>query len=72
MSTQRVTKYGKETWQDQELDAVRRKCCLCLRCTKFQPGEPDNCAMAEVLFALCRTKGMAVGVSRCAEFEEHV
>ena len=38
------------------------------RGTSEQPELDDNCPMADVLYALCRTKAMAVAVSRCEDF----
>jgi len=63
-----VERYGVMTWADQELDALRRTNCLCRRCKRLKPDRPDNCPMAEVVYALCKTKGMAMGVSRCQDF----
>jgi hypothetical protein len=36
----------------------------------LKPESNENCVMAETMFALCRTAGMAVAVSRCASFEK--
>lgn len=61
-----VERYGVLTFEDAKMDAARKAHCLCLRCSRLKPDARNNCPMAEVIF---RTKGMAVGVSRCQEFE---
>lgn len=68
-----VEKYGRLTWQDNDLDAARATLCLCLRCARLKIGNAsDNCMMASVMFTLCQAKGMAVAISRCADFSEVV
>ena len=63
----RITKYGWTSWQDSEMDELRRGRCLCLRCANLLPGL-SNCPSAEVLFALCKTRGMAMMITRCADY----
>lgn len=65
----KLHRYGRVVYEDVELDDHRRLSCLCKSCDRLIPGSENNCRQAEVLFALCRTVGMAVAVSRCAEFK---
>jgi len=64
----RVMRHGVETTESPEMDAARREFCLCLHCGNLKPNDPKNCVMAETMFALCKTKGMAMGISRCEDF----
>ena len=67
----KVVRYGQETWEEPDMDAARKVGCLCLRCAKLNTVDPKaNCPMAAVFFALCQTKAMAMGVSRCSEFAQ--
>lgn len=64
-------KYGKRVTTDQELDRLRATSCLCITCERLTTdSDKENCPMAGVIFSLCRNVGMAVAVSRCAEYKE--
>lgn len=65
----KLHRYGRVVYEDTELDDHRRLSCLCKSCERLTPRSDENCSHAEVLFALCRTVGMAVAVSRCAEYK---
>lgn len=65
-----VHKYGVDTLEDPVADAMRRERCLCLHCQRLNPGDVENCPSAEVLFALCKTRGMAMAVTRCMDYKQ--
>lgn len=65
-----VHKYGIDTREDPTADAMRRERCLCLHCVRLKPGDVLNCSSAEVLFALCKTRGMAMVVTRCMDYKQ--
>ena len=65
----KLSRYGRTVFEDVELDDHRRLSCMCKSCGNLKPGQADNCPQAEVIFALCRTVGMAAGVSRCAAYK---
>lgn len=69
MTVAYVERYGVMTHESAEMDAARHKHCLCLCCDNLKPGELTNCVMAETMFALCKTKGMAMGISRCMDWQ---
>lgn len=70
IQVEHVERYGVQTLEDPIGDAIRRERCLCRHCARLQPEQPSNCPSAEVLYALCKTRGMAVSVTRCADFKE--
>ena len=47
-------------YADTEMDALRRKRCLCLNCERL-----GQCVMASELYRLCRIGHLALAVTRC-------
>ena len=67
----RYEHHGKEVAVREDLQGQHRDHCLCWRCTYFTPDErTDNCPIANELYALCRTWGLATPVWECNLFEE--
>ena len=64
----RVERYGAVTLEDPTSDAMRRERCMCLTCDRLRPGRPDNCVMAQTFFEACQGHGMAMAITRCAEY----
>jgi hypothetical protein len=56
--------YGAKVWTDRETDALRRERCLCLRCAR----DLKTCKSAIELYLLCRSKNLALMVTRCPQF----
>lgn len=45
-----------------------RERCLCYKCSKFHPGEDNNCQIAETLYNFDKLAGVTTPVFECAEF----
>lgn len=63
MTCTQVEKYGAMVWQDQEMDTLRKKRCLCLNCKRL-----GQCDTASDLLAICKAKNMAMAITRCQQF----
>lgn len=50
------------------LKGLHRNCCLCFSCGKFKPGDPDNCPIAEAVFANCVKFGIVTPMWECPKF----
>lgn len=63
--------YGVEVFVDEDLKGKHREHCLCFRCQRFNPDEPDqNCKIAELNYRNCRLNGLVLPVYECPEFVE--
>lgn len=63
---EKQTHYGAETWTHCEMDELRRTECLCRLCAEEDNGFCDN---AHALYEVCKRGGIALAVTRCAEFK---
>jgi hypothetical protein len=52
------------------LKGQHRAFCLCYACEKFKPDTPDNCSIAQVIYAICVKESLVLPVWECPEFEE--
>ncbi len=60
-----VEAHGAKVWADEEMDALRRERCLCLRCAKM-PEPPDlGCHAARAMYSVCADMDVALAVTRC-------
>jgi len=59
------THYGKVVWTHTEMNELRRDECLCRHCKKVGP-----CEIGKALFEICQSKGVALSVTRCPEWEK--
>ena len=55
-----VERYGVAVWEDEEMDALRKKACLCLNCHKL-----GNCQIGAEGYDLCKRHNIAFMVTRC-------
>ena len=55
--------YGADVWTDREMDAVRRRRCLCLKCSSMQA-----CTTAALFLDACRKNNVALMVTRCPDW----
>ncbi len=61
--------HGMEVFAMQHLAGTHREHCLCFYgCTRFRPGENDNCKIAADTFANCEKHGLVTPVFECPEF----
>lgn len=66
---ERYEHHGREVTVLSAIKGEHRSLCLCWQgCAKFKPGEPDNCPIAQSLYALCVEHGLTTPVGECAEF----
>ncbi len=56
----RKTAYGREVWTNKKMDSLRRVECLCLNCSEI-----SGCSSASKLYSLCKTKDLAMMITRC-------
>lgn len=64
--------HGTRVWVRDALKGQHRSHCLCYSCTKFKPGQPDNCPLAQGLYDLCVKNDMVTPVWECPQFVEDV
>ena len=55
---------------DGELKGHHREHCLCFRCGLFAPGTPNNCAIAQQVFATCEDLNLVTPVYECPAMVE--
>jgi hypothetical protein len=65
-----VERYGKQVWENQDTEAMRRGNCLCHLCDNMKPGEPDHCRIASRFFEICQEHGTAFILTRCDSWAE--
>ncbi len=51
-----------------EFKGTHRDICLCHECSRFKPGQDDNCPKAERLYKLCCKYGLVTPVFECPVF----
>jgi hypothetical protein len=59
-----------DVWVRLVQKGVHRDYCLCYACTKFHPGKPDNCPIAEKVYALCKEESLVLPVWECPVFTQ--
>ena len=55
-----VMRYGVLVWENEAMDALRRKECLCLHC-----GSMKTCRTAGIGLGFCREFNIAFAMTRC-------
>lgn len=66
----RYVHHNALVWVDEALKGKHREMCLCHGCNKFQPGTPENCPMAQLLFEHCKQFNQVTPVLECPDFQE--
>lgn len=61
--------HGRMVWVQSDLKGKHRDHCLCWNCDKLKPGQPDNCPIAQKLYAICVEHGTVNPVYECPEFQ---
>ena len=65
--------HGEYVYVDEELKDRHREHCLCWRCLKFTPENPnENCKIANLNFAFCQLRNLVLPVWECPEFVERL
>jgi len=62
--------HGVDAWVREDLKGKHRDHCLCFSCGRFKPNSEDNCATADLLFAVCKRCGLVTPVYECPFFYE--
>ena len=52
-----------------DLKGKHRNYCLCHYCALFKPDQPDNCTIAEQVYALCVDEDLVLPVWECPVYE---
>lgn len=59
-----------KVYAERDLISTHREFCLCWQdCQSFKPGEPDNCPIANKLFALCVEHSLTTPVFECPVYK---
>ncbi|MDD3102445.1 MAG: hypothetical protein PHE59_04865 [Patescibacteria group bacterium] len=61
--------YNTEVWVNPTTESLRNKECLCFNCCKSNPGEKNNCPIAQMLYEICKKENVALIITRCPHFE---
>ena len=61
--------HGVMVWVDSDLKGKHRDICLCFKCKKFSFVREENCATANLLYALDVKLNLTTPVFECPEFE---
>ena len=59
--------YGETVTVSVEIERMRKDNCLCLQCLNIK-----GCPYAKKFYDVCKVGGIALAVTRCREFEEHI
>ncbi len=62
-----IEKYGATVWADGEMDALRKKRCLCLNCE-----HSGSCNKAGNLYLMCKRNNLALAITRCPEWKNRI
>ena len=65
MKVKRVMAHMAMVWQNERMDNLRKKECLCLNCRFI-----ENCDWASELFGMCKDHHLALAVTRCPDWEK--
>ncbi|MBU2638282.1 MAG: hypothetical protein KJ955_04880 [Nanoarchaeota archaeon] len=61
-----------EVWANTELDALRRKECLCINCErKDEPKPYESCPVAAKIYKVCVEHNMAMAITKCGTVDEN-
>lgn len=52
----------------EDLRGKHREFCLCYACEFFKPDKPDNCDIAQDVFATCIRHGVTTPIFECPKF----
>lgn len=61
----KVERYGKEVFETEAMDILRREHCMCLHCGNMNPGQPGHCKIATSFYEICKQHGSAFIMTRC-------
>lgn len=61
--------YETPVWVNPTTEKIRKEECLCLNCTKLQPGTVNNCRIAQKLYGVCLAEKTALIITRCPEYQ---
>ena len=61
--------HGTEVYADEEMDELRRKRCLCLKCKFMRSHKELNCPIAQKLFEISVQYDNAMMMTRCKSFK---
>lgn len=60
-----------DVWANTEMDALRRKECLCVNCErKNEPKPYASCPVAARIYEICVGHNMAMAITRCGAVGE--
>ena len=68
MITERYTHHGREVSVVAAVKGQHRDHCLCFACSKFKPGTPENCPIAQATYENCVKHNLVTPVYECPEF----
>jgi hypothetical protein len=57
-------------WVRSDLKGLHRDHCLCFDCSKFHPGSPGNCPVAQELYELAVRNETVTPVWECPKFAQ--
>lgn len=61
-----IERYGKMVWENERFEDQRRGNCMCLKCGRMKPGQPDHCPAAAQFYEVCKEYGCAFILTRCS------
>jgi len=63
-------RFKHEVWVNPTTESLRLTECLCLNCYEGPNGDPKaHCYIADTLYQLCRTRHIALAVTRCPNWK---
>jgi hypothetical protein len=66
---ERYVHHGREVAVISEVKGRHRDFCLCFNgCDFFKPNTPENCEIAKMNFAVCKTHGLVAPVMECPKY----
>lgn len=70
---ERYEHHGAMVSVRKDLKGKHKEHCLCYApCAKFKPNTPDNCPLAQGVYALCVTQDMVLPVWECPDFDPNL
>lgn len=71
MSIIQYDHHGATVWVREDLKGKHREHCLCFSgCSKFKPGTPENCQIAQANYENCVKFNIVTPVFECPEFSK--
>ena len=58
--------YGEKVWVNTDIESLRKKECLCLKCDNL-----SYCSVAKIMKAMCVENNLAFAMTRCKNFSCH-